>query len=138
MISGNDLEREYRIVVRDIPRSKASKWVSNYQERVREAAKREITNPLAGSVSIRVLYFHTARNPVDVDNLLKAILDGLGGAAYQDDSQVDHVEVTRFNISRGPVKIDYGWLVDDVGSAIAQQQPFVAIVVRSRAVEEGR
>ena len=36
---------------------------------------------------------------MDLDNLLKSVLDGLKGSAYEDYSQIDEVSARRYNIS---------------------------------------
>jgi len=83
----------------DPPKSKA------YKEFVALTAKRHFSKPLEGALSIRVVFympmpkswskgkkeqheglFHTSRP--DIDNLTKAVLDGLNGVAFVDDGQV--------------------------------------------------
>lgn len=50
---------------------------------------------LSGAVSVEVAcYFPDARIR-DVDNVLKAVLDGMNGVAYHDDSQVVLANVTK-------------------------------------------
>ncbi len=63
---------------------------------------------------------------IDLDNLLKCVLDGLTGAAYVDDAQVDEVLIRRYNVSRGHA-IDN--LMDEWLVLIGRRSEFVSIVV---------
>lgn len=67
---------------------------SDYEQKVRDVARLYVRRPLECRLSVRLVIF--ARGQVaDVDNLAKAVLDGCQHAAFVDDNQVDHLEVTR-------------------------------------------
>ena len=60
--------------------------------------------PLEGPVSlVAVVYFPNRRG--DLDNRIKQCLDGLQGAAYADDKQVEHLEFTRA-IDKGNPRVE--------------------------------
>ena len=91
---------EYIVIVPGIARSKSAKSARQYEERVRSVASEVFAAPLTErDVSIEIHHFYTSGNPPDLDNLLKAILDGLKRAAYGDDSQVVRVSLERYNVS---------------------------------------
>lgn len=81
--------------------SKDSKYGGRkYQTIVRAAARKHFPEPFEErNLFVEVHYFYTARNLVDLDNLLKGVLDGLKGAAYTDDNQVAKVVTQRYNVS---------------------------------------
>ena len=83
---------EHLVVVRGIARSKYAKSAPKYEKLVNESARRRFRRPLSGkNVSVDVRHFYTSGHAIDLDNLLKSILDGLKGAAYHDDSQIVRV-----------------------------------------------
>ena len=107
----------------DPPKSKA------YKEFVALTAKRHFSKPLEGALSIRVVFympmpkswskgkkeqheglFHTSRP--DIDNLCKALLDGLNGVAFEDDGQVVCLQAWKFWSSEPKIEIEV-WTYDD-------------------------
>jgi len=56
---------------------------------------------LAGEVTIRLNVYRPMRCG-DLDNCLKAVLDGIKGAAYQDDRQIVGIEARRFEDKARP------------------------------------
>lgn len=62
-----------------------------YEERAASAARAAGIEPLAGPVAVRAVFFVSGRAG-DLDNYLKALLDGLKGTAYGDDCQVVRLE----------------------------------------------
>ena len=60
-----------------------------------------IVAPLQGPVAVSVIAYRPRRRG-DIDNLAKAILDGLNGYAYEDDAQVVHLSMTRYDDARNP------------------------------------
>jgi len=51
---------------------------------------------LVGPLSIHLHFYRQTRIRVDLDNLVKAVCDGLNGVAYKDDSQITHIEADLF------------------------------------------
>jgi len=45
-----------------------------------------------GPVAVRLRFYRETRRTVDLDNLVKAVLDGLNSVAYHDDSQVVRID----------------------------------------------
>jgi crossover junction endodeoxyribonuclease RusA len=56
---------------------------------------------LEGPVAVTVIAYRPRRRG-DIDNLAKAILDGLNGYAYEDDAQVVYLSMTRYDDARNP------------------------------------
>ena len=83
--------------------------------------------PLSGrDLSVDARHFYTSGHAIDLDNLLKSILDGLKGAAYHDDSQIVKVSARRYSISES-------YEVEDPGpeevELLTQGRDFVVIAV---------
>lgn len=66
-----------------------------YEALVRLAAKRARVRLHEGPVALSLAFFFPTLRRCDLDNAAKAILDGLNGVAYRDDSQVDELHVYR-------------------------------------------
>ena len=88
----------FEFVVRGTPRTpqtKSPKSRKDWKERVRAAAAnawRADVLPIEGELSARIVYFFTETTDLDVDNIIKPILDSLKGLVFEDD---DHIfEVT--------------------------------------------
>jgi len=56
--------------------------------------------PLVGPVAISATFARKSRRPVDVDNLWKLAGDALQGIAYEDDSQIVHLELEKIQVER--------------------------------------
>jgi len=70
-------------------RSRKHAWT----ERVRQVASSTLKGPqfpLLGPIAVCITYFHEDP-PLDVDNMIKPILDGLWPEVFPDDSQVQDV-----------------------------------------------
>ena len=99
-------ETEYIVIVRGVARSKYARSARRYEQDVRQAASEQFERPLTDrNLSVEVHHFYTSGHRIDLDNLLKSILDGLKGAAYEDDSQIVRVTAERYNIS-GAFSVD--------------------------------
>ena len=80
---------EYRVLVAGVARSKYAKSATRYERSVNSADRRQFAKPLRSrDLAVEVHHFYTSGHPVDLDTLLKSILDGLKSAVYEDDSQV--------------------------------------------------
>ena len=72
--------------------------VSMIEERVREEAAKHFPQPLEGPVALSLVFYlrrpksrrkdNYVSTAPDLDNLEKALIDGLNGAAFHDDRQV--------------------------------------------------
>ncbi len=89
-----------------------------YEQRIAIYAKNAMAHagqdPLTGDLSIAVrFYLPSRRNEPDLDNLIKAALDGCNGTLYADDRQVAHLvgwkgydpADPRTEIEAGPVEL---------------------------------
>ena len=57
--------------------------------------------PLTGEVHVKIDVYPPDRRRRDIDNLSKAVLDGLkAGGVYEDDSQVGHLDILRCAVSK--------------------------------------
>lgn len=89
-------------------RAYLSKEDVQWRERIQAAAKAAIGSlaPMDGQVKVSVKIFKrftpTARQFGDVDNHLKALLDGLSGICYHDDSHVVSVSAEKFQDKDNP------------------------------------
>lgn len=57
--------------------------------------------PVDGEVSLRLQFFRPARR-MDLDNMLKVLLDALQGFGYHNDSQVVEIHAQRFEDKQNP------------------------------------
>ena len=63
-----------------------------HERRIAWFARAKMLHPLTGPVALKAVFYRQSETACDVDNLLKALMDGLQGIAYENDSQVEHVE----------------------------------------------
>ena len=66
---------------------------------MRSVARQQFSVPVETDIATEIHHFYTTEHRVDVDNLQKTLFDGLKGAAYNDDSQIHNVTLSRYNIS---------------------------------------
>lgn len=62
--------------------------------------KAKITSPLEGRLTVE-LFFAGLRANADIDNAAKAVLDGLNGVVFRDDSQVAELRAVRIEGTPG-------------------------------------
>jgi len=76
----------------------------------RNALKKQ--QPFSGNVSVEIWAYIAGGRPGDVDNIAKAILDGMNGVIFFDDVQVDNLFVHRMigKPQRAEVKV---WTIDE-------------------------
>lgn len=77
-----------------------------YEELVGWYAKQCIPEPFTGDIQLHIKVY--VRNNVfpDIDNIAKAIMDGLNGVAYKDDKQVMGLSVQRIKDGEERVEIE--------------------------------
>ena len=83
--------------------------VTAWQHQVGYAARQNIAEPIAGSVSLKLYFYLRDNRRVDADNLSKAVCDALQGIAYQDDKQVVDLHIKKIIYRNDPgvwVEID--------------------------------
>ena len=51
--------------------------------------------PTAQRIRVSIMAYPPDKRKRDIDNLAKAVLDGLSGHAYEDDEQIDELIITR-------------------------------------------
>ena len=80
-------------------RGKNGSWYTptktrDYEQLVGWIWKETRIKPLTGPVSVRLDFWIGGRDK-DLDNLVKAVLDGLNGVAWEDDSQIVSITATK-------------------------------------------
>ncbi|HEU0156768.1 MAG TPA: RusA family crossover junction endodeoxyribonuclease [Stellaceae bacterium] len=93
-------------IVAGAPRSANARPRSRRQwrERVAHAAQERLLRedmPTDQDLAILVVYFYRGETTIDVDNIGKALLDGLKGVLYDDDRQVSELTVRKSRLSAG-------------------------------------
>lgn len=65
-----------------------------YEQQVGWLARRAVDGmePFADDVSLRLLFRRSGKLRADLDNLVKAVLDGLSGVLFEDDRQIVYIE----------------------------------------------
>lgn len=67
---------------------------------------------LTGNVSIAAVFYRASRQVVDLDNLLKHLLDCLNGIAFVDDKQVTRYNEVRLMLDRDNPRTEF-WITSD-------------------------
>ena len=115
-----------------IPGRAYSGWArssGHYKANIRKIADSRIAVPFVHErLYVRVDYFYHGKNRVDEDNVLKSICDGLEGVAYEDDSQIEHLDIRRYNIDL-PFRIVEP-TNDEIWDWVVKKVEFVAVTVR--------
>ncbi len=62
-----------------------------HEETLAHYLRRACPRPFASGVAIRALFYRSDKQRVDIDNMLKAVLDAANGICFEDDSQVIEV-----------------------------------------------
>lgn len=81
-----------------------SKAARDYQTKVALLARAALgpgVRPLTGELKVSVNVYRPRRLG-DLDNTLKVLLDALRGIAYEDDSQIVHIEARRADDAANP------------------------------------
>lgn len=73
-----------------------------FRTRVVERLARRRLQPMTGALAVHVTVHPPDRRRRDLDNAMKALLDALAhGGAYEDDSQIDRLEIVRGEVESG-------------------------------------
>jgi hypothetical protein len=75
-----------------------------WRERVSQAARERLedaSGPTDQNLSVVIIYFYQGETSLDVDNIAKALLDGLKGVLVRDDRQISQLMVRKTRIARG-------------------------------------
>jgi Holliday junction resolvase RusA-like endonuclease len=56
--------------------------------------------PLSGPVSVTATFARKSRRRVDVDNLWKLVGDALQGIVFENDAQIEYLELTKCHVER--------------------------------------
>src|SRR5687768_7912655 len=72
-----------------------SEEARRYQMEIALTARSKGLKPRAGEVKV-TLDFYRPRKAGDLDNRIKVVLDGLQGAAFENDSQIVEIHARRF------------------------------------------
>lgn len=106
-----------------------------WTERVRQHATTAFSGPdfpLLGDLAVSVTYFHEDP-PLDVDNMLKPILDGLWPQVIADDNQVRDVSGSRRDLTK---PLTFRNPLPALAQALSWNGPFVYIVMGAPIDEE--
>lgn len=84
-------------------RGKNGQWYTprqtvEYEELVGWTWRQARHKPLSGPIALRVVFYLGGRDK-DLDNLVKCVLDGLNGVAWEDDRQVLDLEAKMRRVS---------------------------------------
>lgn len=100
-----EIEFPVEVVVPGVPLSLQASAASRekWKNRIREAALRELPAGYFASeepIKVIIYYFSDAPARVDIDNIVKPILDSLSQFIYVDDKQVEQLAVQKFEPGR--------------------------------------
>jgi Holliday junction resolvase RusA-like endonuclease len=66
---------------------------------VRSVATEHCEQPIDGDVAVDIDAYMKGKRVPDIDNLAKAICDGLQPVAFENDKQVKHLEITLHSVT---------------------------------------
>lgn len=72
-----------------------------YKENVSIICIANRITPTDGRIRVAIMAYPPDKRKRDIDNIAKAILDGLAGHAYEDDEQIDELIITRKAETKG-------------------------------------
>lgn len=130
---------EWEFVVPGIPMSangKSSTRRKDWIERVRSHAIQDLPSegfPIVGDVAIRVVFFHAGPTNVDVDNILKRVIDGMYPEVILDDEQVQDVMAARRDILG---KARFTNPPDIILPALFRGAPFIYVSIETATPQE--
>jgi crossover junction endodeoxyribonuclease RusA len=78
-----------------------TKEANDYRETVQMLCLIERLEPLTGDVSLTIAVYRP-RRAGDIDNVLKVMLDSLQGFLYENDRQVSHIDIRRYEDKSDP------------------------------------
>lgn len=78
----------------------------DYEDFVGWKAKEVIKEPLEGDIALYIRVYVNRNVFADIDNIAKAIMDGLNGVAYKDDRQVVCLSIQRIKGQEERVEIE--------------------------------
>lgn len=82
------------------------KKTREYEAFVAWKTKEVVKEPLSGDIAIDIKIYINGNNYPDIDNVCKALLDGMNGNAYEDDRQVAALKICRFKDKNQRVEIE--------------------------------
>jgi crossover junction endodeoxyribonuclease RusA len=122
----------FEFIVFGTPRThqtKSPKSRSDWVEKVRSAAMTDWparADPIGSELSVLIIYFHEGRTALDIDNIIKPILDAMSGTIFTDDALVTEIRARKTRL--GP-----GFAVDNpsgnLAAALASGGGFVMVRV---------
>lgn len=96
-------------------------------------AKSVIKEPLTGPVTL-LMQFRVQRGRVDLDNLVKGVLDALNGIAYHDDAQV--VRLSAHKLAAPPSERGVTvYVMDNEGYIQTLEKTVMSVLERLKGVE---
>lgn len=108
-----------------IPKGRPRGWEGHYYtpERTREweewvgwhARDQFMDEPLKGDLGIGLVFLRGNKTKVDLDNLEKAVLDGLQGILFEDDSQIKEKRSMLAYSKQDPGVIVIAWQIEAAG-----------------------
>lgn len=69
-------------------RAYTPKKTKDYERLVKQVSGLAISEQFVGDVFVHIVFYRRTKHRVDIDNLAKAVLDGMNEVAYKDDSQI--------------------------------------------------
>ncbi|HEY4563842.1 MAG TPA: RusA family crossover junction endodeoxyribonuclease [Thermoanaerobaculia bacterium] len=129
----------FELTVEGPPVSQQTRWregLRTWRATVRTAAEGfwpADSDPLEQELSLTIAYFYEGV-PLDVDNIIKPIVDSLKGLVYQDDAQITDL-VSRRRPLAGPFSIDV--ISPILGEALSRGQEFLYVRIAEPPEEGG-
>ncbi|WP_406378643.1 RusA family crossover junction endodeoxyribonuclease [Streptomyces sp. NBC_00197] len=130
---------KWDFAVPGIPMSTNSKNAArkkDWIERVRRHSLQDLPSdnfPIAHDIAVRVVFFHSGPTNVDVDNILKRVIDGLYPDIILDDGQVQDVLAARRDLITTRPFINPP---DAIVPYLIQGDPFIHVTIDAATPQE--
>jgi len=117
----------FSFVVMGIPRSLQAKRQSRWKDKVRSVAAESWGDdpPLEDEVSVVIIYFYRDGS-VDVDNMVKPILDAMTTLVYVDDGQISQIIARQIELATG---LDISGATPDLVEALNSDTDFIFVQI---------
>ena len=104
--------------------------VVNYKAELRRIARSRWDGnipPVRGPVEVKIGLYYLGRDEVDVDNVIKPILDQLNGLVYEDDIQIVEITCRKFALPvSDAIRLN---AIGDVASGLRSREAFLHVRV---------
>ena len=93
----------------------------DWEDRVAQVGRLYVPEPQDGYWEVTLVFYRKSGRKVDIDNLSKAVLDGLNGVIWMDDRQIVRLTLSKLRVrseAEAGVVVQ-AWRIEDVDEELA-------------------